>query len=153
MFMLNTSKNEELTIVEKVDLSKACEYIDYEIPREIHVVQNHGLSRKKGSALALWHLLHRNTVFICADSSNMGRLLKKIDHELCHREQSIRYGWKYWILCLPVLRQMFLEPEAYDREHGIELMQRQKDLQISNDNWKRIKKEKDAKDKLSGKIV
>ena len=119
--ILNVKKNIELTIEERKEIDKLCKKINRKIPEEVLIIKNKGLSKKSGSGMALFSMLHRHTIYICADSDVTEELISKIGHELIHRADFFKYTWKYAFMVQPLVRERYLEPQAYAEEKSIML--------------------------------
>ena len=82
---LKTKNNIKLNIEEQKTLYDKCKEIKFEIPPEVTIMKNSGLSSKKGHGVAMFSMLHKNTIYICNDSDIDEELISKIFHELIHR--------------------------------------------------------------------
>ena len=141
--LLKTKNNIKLTIEEQKLLYNKCRKIKFNIPVDVTIIKNSKLSHKKGSGMAMFSMLHPNTIYICSDEDVEDEdLIGKIGHELIHRADYFTYNFlQYVFMVQPGIRNIYLEPQAYEYEKYIKKCFRTKTYMDSVANAKLRKKE------------
>jgi len=115
--ILKTKNNIPLTLEEQKQMYSAAGSIRFNIPFDITIIRNSGLSAENNHPMAMFSMMHPHTIFICGDETDWSRLIPKIGHELTHLNDLYKYGFlRYCFMVLPGIRECYLEPQAYAYE-------------------------------------